>query len=203
MAQTSASKAVWREAGRQLPWARAVPEPSLLLVAIQSRPMEFRLSMHDRYSGGLFLPVGVSPSLPERVGGGDPLDFLSLRIRQYSGRPGNHLGIRCLLESSLGWGWRSARLEAPSEAARVESSSRSLLRSRAGRVGGVSAARMASSPFAAPATACPIARRQILCCALAIMITGGCRAAGALSVIGPGTQPTRRFLAGRFPAGWL
>jgi hypothetical protein len=77
----------------------------------------------------------------------------------------NHFGILWRVESSVALGGRSRRLGVPSGEERAEARRRSRLRSRAGRVGGVSAARTASSPLVVPkvpATVLPMAVVSLL-----------------------------------------
>jgi hypothetical protein len=56
--------------------------------------------------------------------------------------------MRCLLESSVALGGSRSLFGVPFRAESAAANSRSLLRSRAGLVGGISAVPMASSPFA-------------------------------------------------------
>jgi hypothetical protein len=72
----------------------------------------------------------------------------SFKSRPFPDAPRNHGDMRRRDESSSALGGRRARFGASLGAANTEASSRSHLLSRVGRVGGVSAALMASSPLA-------------------------------------------------------
>jgi hypothetical protein len=74
----------------------------------------------------------------------------SLTSRPLSEASVNHLGIWWRPESSSGCVGSKAFLGVPTGAAMTEISSRSLLLFSIGSAGGVSAARMASSPLAVP-----------------------------------------------------
>ena len=74
--------------------------------------------------------------------------YPSLMRSPWPEAPPNHRDRRFRVESSVTGAWRRAPLSDPGGAARAEARrSLSRRRSNAGRVGGMSAARMASSPF--------------------------------------------------------
>ena len=144
-----------------LPWAMGSPAPVPSLVITQPTPAESRKepSVHAwavwAWSGGVYHGVYC-----RRLGAVRSMYCPSFTSLPRSEAPWNQSDFRFRDESSPANAGRSLRLGASGTALSAEARSRSRRRSRLGRVGGVSAARIASSPFAVlkvPATVLPIA----------------------------------------------
>jgi hypothetical protein len=166
MAATSGSKAVCLVSSVLAPWAMMGPAPMSSSVMIHPSPADLRKkpSVHAwqaSISGisGLLAIHGVG-----RRGRGEVFSMFSqapsLINRPLSEASKNCLGIRWRLELSSECAGSRAFFGVPAGAAMTEINSRSLLLSRMGSAGGVSAVRIASSPLVVlnvPATVLPIA----------------------------------------------
>jgi hypothetical protein len=152
IATSSVSKAVYWLPILRRPSATVGPSPLSSPVIIQPKPTALRKepSVHGWQLCPIPDYVDVVLSLARGALVSTARPSLIRRFLRPPLASANHRGIRCLLESSVAFGGKRSLFGVPSGAERAAAKRRSLRRSKAGLVGGVSAALIASSPLTVP-----------------------------------------------------